>query len=347
MNFTSEERIGSILAGYFENPSWIVEEKESGVNNTTRYIRMDGELYVLRIYENHADEQKAAFEHAVLHALGGAGLPFAVPQPCLSREGGTYVYSADGKLAVLFRYIEGERARLDVPEVARSAGEAVGQLTAALQQVRIPDAPAYEPYYDIYNVHPLVSRKVLWDWLDEMGGTGMGEAAECVRTALTALEQSLPELLRLPVQLVHSDIVYGNMLASGDEITAVLDFEFVTPDWRAMELGVFLAELFPPDSLGSPEAEEACWQAAERALEGYGRAAALTEAELQALPQLVLLRRLVLVPHFLGRSLAGVEAGDRAAYYLAGFAKIQRLIAEQGLRLTALAERYIRKEREA
>ncbi|MGY4763329.1 phosphotransferase [Paenibacillus caseinilyticus] len=344
---TSEEQISSILAKYFTSPSWIVEEKESGVNNTTRYIRMNGALYVLRIYENHADEQKAAFEHAVLRALGEARLPYAVPQPCLSLEGGTYVFSGDGKLAVLFHYIEGERAELDIPEVALAAGEAVGQLTAALEQVKIADAPAYEPYYDIYHVHPLVSREVLRTWLEEMSGRGMKDEAESVRNALDGLEQSLPELLQLPVQLVHSDIVYGNMLASGDRITAVLDFEFVTPDWRAMELGVFLAELFPPDRLGSPEAEEACWQAAERALEGYGRAAGLTEAELQALPQLVLLRRLVLVPHFLGRSLAGVEAADRAQYYLAGFAKVQRLIAEQGLRLTALAERYIRKERQA
>ncbi|MCZ8518911.1 MULTISPECIES: phosphotransferase [Paenibacillus] len=341
------DRLGSILAKYFTNGSWVVEEKESGINNTTRYVQAEGKTFVLRIYENHAEPEKVAFEHAVLEALGKAELNFGIPQPYPSEEGGTWVTADDGKLAVLFRYMEGERANLEEPGMAASAGETVGRLVGALSGVEIAAPPAYEPYYDIYHVHPLVTRERLGEWLEEMSGRGFSAEADQVRTALQELERDLPELQgQLPVQLVHSDIVYGNMLASGGRISAVLDFEFVTPDWRAMELAVLLSELFPPESLDPavPEAEERCWRAAEQALKGYGRAAALTAAEIAALPRLMLLRRLVLVPHFLGRYLAGVEGEERALHYLTSFAKVSRLIGEQGPRLGAIAERYIRKE---
>lgn len=37
-----------------------------GANNTTRFVRVHVEQFVLRIYETHQDENKVKYEHTIL-----------------------------------------------------------------------------------------------------------------------------------------------------------------------------------------------------------------------------------------------------------------------------------------
>ena len=50
------------------------------------------------------------------------------------------------------------------------------------------------------------------------------------------------KLLGLPMQLIHGDLHYDNVLCDEDSLRAILDFEFCAMDYRAMELAICLSK---------------------------------------------------------------------------------------------------------
>ncbi|MGM7724234.1 phosphotransferase [Metabacillus sp. Hm71] len=110
--FVTSETIGQIFNQFFpyEN-QWMVLSGKSGYNNTTRYIKVNNQTYILRIYETHKDEEKVKFEHEVLIKLNEIqDVPFKVPQPIFTEKGETFLRLQDGsnKIACLYSYIDGE-----------------------------------------------------------------------------------------------------------------------------------------------------------------------------------------------------------------------------------------------
>lgn len=91
--------IDDILSHYFPTGSWVTWAGKSGSNNTTRFVSVHDEKYVLRIYETHQDENKVKYEHAILLALVEKPLLFSVPTLVLSHDGNSIVRTKDGKLA--------------------------------------------------------------------------------------------------------------------------------------------------------------------------------------------------------------------------------------------------------
>ncbi|KPV61022.1 hypothetical protein QJ48_02310 [Paenibacillus sp. A3] len=339
MTGNEKERILSILRRYGNHESWAVSEIENGLNNTTRFARHGGQDYVLRIYENHADHNKVVYEHEVLRQLQNADLSFAVPVPLAAKDGTTYIDTGDGKLAALFQYIEGGRAELTLPAHARATGQATGELVTALERVTVPWPPSYTPYYNLDEIHPLVTRKKLDVWLSQVGKGELEPAAIGFREEMALLEARLPDWLkRLPQQHVHSDIVCDNVLVLQDRVTAILDFEFVMIDFRALELAVLLYEWV--DLTENGMISDLAWEAIRACLEGYGRSASLTAAEIEALPHLIVLRCMVLTLHFLGRYWSGLEQED-ATRYLMDFAQTRSRLQQHRHDLIKLAEQYI------
>lgn len=154
-------QLEEVMQLYFEDELWQIEAKESGVNNTTRFCTYHDNTYVLRVYDNHADVDKVLFELAVLEQLQSFPLSFRVPKPRQSLQGDAYVMLPSGKIAVLFDYIEGERADLTNTNHVYKIGRAVAELVTSLAQVRVQVQSAYEPYYELDQIHPLVTRDKL------------------------------------------------------------------------------------------------------------------------------------------------------------------------------------------
>lgn len=149
--------IDEILAQYFPADSWVTWIGRSGANNTTRFVRVHDEQYVLRVYETHQDEEKVKYEHAILVALAEMPLPFSIPQPVQSRAGKTMVRTKDGKIAGLFRYLDGVTPALDELAEIQFFGRTAGQLSVSFAHVQINQHPAYRPYYEIESTHPRCS----------------------------------------------------------------------------------------------------------------------------------------------------------------------------------------------
>ncbi|MCU6795173.1 phosphotransferase [Paenibacillus sp. WQ 127069] len=305
----------AIVQQYFNNGVWTVETGESGVNNTTRFILYRNRKYVLRIYENHADLDKVRYEHAVLQALQQSKLSYRIPSPIVALSGDTYVRTQANQLAVLFEYIEGSRADLSEVVHVQSIGCAMGELVGEMAQLVVPLEAAYERYYELYEIHPLVNRERLNAWLRDMESGEASVEAEQLSKEIQRIEQAIPVWSRLPVQLVHSDLVAGNVLADDDGVTGILDFEFVTMDLRVMDAAVFLNEII--------RYQGDRWELIEAFIKGYGQSGSLNADEIAALPQLILLRSVVLCIHFLGRHWAGIDPRDEPQTYLIGFAKVQ------------------------
>lgn len=298
-----------LLNNYFSNGRWRrIEQQGSGMNNTTSFIEADGDQYVLRIYETHREVEKVQYEHAVLLSLAGQELPFQTPIPVRARDGKTYVHTPDGKLAAMFRYLEGERPRLADESAWQGFGEAVAWLSSALAEVRLEETPVYRPYYEIEHTHP---RCGLDDAIrfcinpsEEFSSEKLTESLKYIASCLQSVEGKHPLLQTLPHQLIHGDINASNMLAdSSDKLVAVLDFEFVTWDLRVMEIAVCLSDLIDPE-----QDQRAMWDKVKALLAGYCGKIALTVEEIQVLPTLLLLRRLDVFIHFLGRYWDGVDS---------------------------------------
>jgi Ser/Thr protein kinase RdoA (MazF antagonist) len=321
----SELAVRQALARFFPGASPTWASGASGMNNTTRFVELDERRYVLRVYETHRDADKVRYEHAVLLALNDAAtLPFAVPRPARTPEGDTVVRLVDGRLAALFGYVDGERPSLDRPEALRAFGRAAGLLSAALAGIRVAAEPAYRPYYELDAAHPSLSPADADRFFAAPPAAFADLAGELrlVGEALRDVRGSLSALRALPHQLVHGDLNASNALAApgGDDIAALLDFEFVTVDLRAMEPAVCLSDL-----ADAPSDDDVLRRMALFA-DGYAEVATLTPEEAAALPLLLRLRRVDVVLHFLGRWRDSIEGPEPLRRVAAGSARsLERL----------------------
>ncbi len=64
-----EEQLTSLPTYWFPAQTWSMRVGAGGMNNTTRFVDVEGTSYVLRLYETHRDMDKIMFEHSVLLAL--------------------------------------------------------------------------------------------------------------------------------------------------------------------------------------------------------------------------------------------------------------------------------------
>ncbi|MFP3122817.1 phosphotransferase [Ectobacillus funiculus] len=306
--------IDEILVRFFPKGSWRTWEGGTGANNTTRFVEVQDERYVLRIYETHQDEDKVRYEHSVLLALKELPLLFGIPEPIMTPEGDTVVRTKDGKIAGLFRFLDGVNPTLDDPAQLRSFGWTTGQLTRFLAKVGVNQAPVYRPYYEIENTHPRCSLQEVIRFCMNPPAEFTAQAAELlyISKQLTVFQESIPMLKQLPHQLVHGDLNGSNILVNeAGEVSAVLDFEFVTNDLRVMELAVCLADCIRP---GQDEA--IIWTKIDAFLSGYGSVMKLTEAEIAMIPILIQLRRLDVFLHFLGRHWDGIDPVETVQKYV-------------------------------
>lgn len=319
MNLQKNLYIDEVLVQYFPAGSWETWVGQSGANNTTRFVRVDDNQYVLRVYETHQDEDKVKYEHAILVTLTEMPLTISIPEPVRSRDGKTIVRTMDGKIASLFRYMAGVNPALGEMAEIHSYGRTAAELSASLAVVQINQRPAYRPYYEIENTHPSCSLQEVLSFCKNPPREFSQQTTDLqvIYDQLTSFMEQISRLRHLPHQLVHGDLNASNILVNEDGIvSAVLDFEFVTNDLRVMELAVCLSDFIEPS-----EEKTNTWAKINAFLSGYGKSIKLTEAEIKAIPVLIQLRSLDVFIHFLGRYLDQISTIDIVKEYIQKSAK--------------------------
>lgn len=300
-----EYDLEELLEQFIPEGHWKLKPGTGGMNNTTCFAETANGKYVLRVYETHRDIEKVLYEHSVLLELNKMELPFDTPAPVRAGDNETVKYAKDGKLAALFGYMDGSTPAFDTAEQLYSFGLAAGKLTGALKTVATGLKPVYKPYYEIDNTHPKCSMEKVIGFCKKPSPEfePYGEKLLEVASQLNRFRENISRLQQLPHQLIHGDLNASNVLADKEGNTcAVLDFEFVTEDLRVMEPCVCFSEI-----INMEQSEETLWEKLQAFSEGYRSAVKLTEDEISAIPLLIMLRRLDVFIHFLGRYWDGID----------------------------------------
>src|SRR5258706_6481058 len=199
-----------------------------GFSNETWFVRSEAGEHVLRLYVQKRSEA-IRFEHEILRKLSAAELTFRVPKPLETEAGDTLAIEVDSaRQAALYRRIEGEHLDDDdVAGVARAAA-AFASLDTALESIDRTDiaAPAFSG--DLRAVHPAITDLVQ---IEEVAGSGARDFVESAAENAAAIYRSLP------MQLIHGDFAFGNVLIRTVRVRGVLDFEYAGRDVSAVELG--------------------------------------------------------------------------------------------------------------
>ena len=312
---SDRETLAAITAAWsLREPVSVVPATSGTQNQTWRVVSGSGSFF-LRVYRNTDDVRRVRYEHAVLKRLAARPLSFRVAAPIPVGSGETFVSVGDA-LAALFPALEGDSVDRSNPAHARACGVALGELHAALREIDVGLSEWFR-YGDLEHIHPRVPEP--WALPRELA---LEEASRRrLAAVLDRVRERIPEwYATLPQQLCHNDFSPGNLLMRGDSVGAVLDFEFVAPDVRAIDLCTCWYWLALRGWNGSGEMDEAAVQAV---LDGYAAEAVplLTVEELHAMPDLVLLRGFVSIIHREGRRRAGLDSEqavlDRVALLLA------------------------------
>jgi homoserine kinase type II len=287
---------------------WRAEPLTFGTNNIVLRVETSAGAHVLRVYSNTSDMARLRFERSLLAQLAEAHLPFALPVPLPTADGGYFldVETEQGRaLATLTRYIPGQPPDRDNLDQATTAGEALGQLTVAMAQLAIPaEGISWRSSGDLAHCHPLVP-----DPPTVFADLPLADEKRLrLSSGYTWLIERIPKLYAaLPQQLAHEDFDPGNVLMEGVRVTGVLDFEFCARDLRVMDLAVALT-WWPVRRFGTG----AEWPIIAAFVRGYSRQVKLAEDESAALPALFRLRAYTSLIQRLGRARQGVSTLDEA-----------------------------------
>ena len=253
-----------------------------GTNNQTFLVTRAGQRFVLRISENLILAQVQA-EQRLLRWLSRADLPFAVPEPVAATDGKTVIETSAGP-ATLSRWLPGVPPDFSGEAALERFGRAVGVLGQALQ--RVPPADAPQDWLSSPLPVPVdgPDGEGLWRELRAAGVSGE-RAALLARLAARFTQWWAGAVGALPVQVVHGDLAASNVLADPEtgRVSALLDFEIAGADLRVQD---FLVALYQSGALEGP-----AWPDRAAAFaRGHASARALTAAEVEALPELLVSR---------------------------------------------------------
>ena len=290
------------------------EPTSGGVNNVVYYVKKkekkgDGSssssssslLGVIRVYNNSNDDPKVAFEHGILERL--AALPrelsFGIPETMPSIHGNRFERLSGGASACLFKSIPGGLPKLSK---VREIGSCAGELSSAMAEIdrsELPDICPNFPYWDIYEVHKAVTRETFREQLRSGQFDPWRESANFVEDDLTEVMERVSSYQgSLPWSFIHGDLHYDNILVDDDGVTGLLDFEFSSYDWRAMELAICLSKYCSEDDP---------YPYFERFVDGFAVLGDLNDKEIEAMSTLIRLRILSNVVYFVGRAMSGED----------------------------------------
>eukprot|EP01036_Dinobryon_divergens_P035844 gene35844-46527_t len=105
----------------------------------------------------------------------------------------------------------------------------------------------------------------------------------------------------LPYQIIHGDLHYDNILVNESKVTGLLDFEFVSWDWRALDFAIPLTKYL------SAIAQTQLLDLISSFSQGFAEYVRLEPNEIRMIPKLLELRQLSNVVFWVGRAYAGEE----------------------------------------
>ncbi len=194
-----------------------------GVENSNYLVETDKGRFIFTVYEKRVDVNDLPFFLAMIDHLVARGCP--VPAALKTRDGAGTI-TRQGKAMAMMHFMPGLSVSHPTPGQARAAGRALGQLHTALADFPMhrPNALGPQGWYDL--------AERCGDDLDQIQpGLKTRVAEECA-----FLKVHWPS--QLAQSVIHADLFPDNVLMSGDQVCAVIDFYFACTEIRAWDLAV-------------------------------------------------------------------------------------------------------------
>lgn len=244
-----------------------------------------GEDYILKEYHDFNSLERNL---KMLRILGEMDIP--VGQAVPSKDNALYV-SKEKKFYFLSKRLSGSNLVKidDIQTIATEMGKIIANLHAAFKKC--------EDMGDFWEN----------SLLDEMNGWVKQnfEKSNWARISREEYEKTISQLAsvydRLPVQLIHRDVHFGNFLFADGKFSGYIDFDLSQRNIRIFDLCYFLAGLRSEEE--EMQLTDGQWfEFLEFVFKGYGSILKLSEMEKKAVPYVMECIELLFVSYFEGEN---------------------------------------------
>ena len=276
------ERIQEAVKYFISTDEVSIENNSVGSMNRTRFLTTLNNKFVLKISGKQRTDKQLQFEYELLQKLQKHIFSFSLQ--CYANYK-SQLQLSDQSWASLYVYIPGKKPDIHNPLHIREMGKASGELTIALENVRVDIDSPMVPSWDLYHLHPQITKESLRNFLQNpLFGLDRSKL-DRFRTELYRLEAELDRLQSLPMQIIHRDLFLENVLVDDHgKVSGVVDFEYASLDARAADLGAALGQFI--DSYD----HEASLSRIQAYLEGYGAYVEMTDTEIDLIPMFMRLK---------------------------------------------------------
>lgn len=254
-----------------------------GSANLTILVDGGDQRVVVRVYRPYVTEARLRALHQVRRELAAGGIP--CPSLVSSRNGQPWVL-LEGRLVEVERYVE-HSAVMDTWERLERGLPLLGRIHTLLQAIAVNKAgkrPMFANHIEPRDLAEKTRRGVkrMRRWASTQAEQRLiGQAEELARLLVAAEPVGRPEL---PRQLTHGDFWDNNVLFQGDDVAAIIDFDFMGERPRIDDLALTLYfQCLQEAELASSVGQRARLR---QLVDSYdsGLATPLSEAERLALP---------------------------------------------------------------
>ncbi|NUU79849.1 phosphotransferase [Paenibacillus xylanilyticus] len=328
-------KFDEVIQHYFEDTEYTLRAVPFGLTNSTKVLEINGQRFVVRIYNRHIKTiEGIELESQVTALLAGAHTSFQVPNFLNTREGEKYVVLRDGSLAAITTFLEGKLPQLSDLERAKKFGSLVGEFSSEISVFPM-EKNVYRgtSFTKMYEIHPLANRQSIRAFFASIPFEISEELFTFYQTMITDMENSNLDLEVLPQQFVHHDLLIYNLLAQLDEITGVLDFDFIGMDAAFMEVVISFNHMIQ-ESGGSLEMMEAF-------LQGYSVKRKHSALEISYLPLLTQIYFIAVLHFYIGQYYAGATIEYNFAYMLNQFERNMNWLEKHDSKVKQLLHKYL------
>lgn len=328
-------RFDEIIFHYFEDTEYTLEAVPFGLTNTTKILEIHGQRFIVRIYNRHLKTiDGIELECEVTAFLESTPSSFQVPRFHRTIDGQNYLILEDGTLAAITTFLEGTVPQLSSVDKSKKFGQLVGEFSTRMQGFPI-GKQAYRgvSFTKMYEIHPLATRQSIKSFYENLPFALSVSKVAFYQRMITEIESSELHLEMLPQQLVHHDLLIYNLLTQNEEITGVLDFDFMGMDAAFMEFTISFNHVVQ-ESQGSMEMIGSF-------IQGYGRERKHSLLEFVYLPLLTKIYYIAVLHFYIGQHYAGATIEHNFTFMIEQFERNMNWLEKHNLRIQELLNIYL------
>lgn len=261
-----------------------IVDAPQGASNSTHFVLVGNQKYVLRIYNNNKIESVIK-EHFIISKLRECKFVYGTPNFLSTVTGKTFVHS-EGVLLALYPFIPGQPfKRGQIHEF----GKTVGCSISFFKSIAMEELPQTgNSLYELFLKSTSVDQVTVYDKLISAPLCFSKEDARVLTEEMEIQARLIKRYSQMPRQLIHGDLTRLNVLfyPEKEEVSGILDFELADVSIKTIEAATSLTSILRIKYLE----EEDMFVRVDEFISGYTRYESLSPVEIELLPRLILLR---------------------------------------------------------